>query len=74
MNGTHGATLTAPPGWRARYPWLGPALLLALLIFITVNVVANGPLTSLDHSIGHAIQSVAIRCTHEPVQHTTLPE
>jgi hypothetical protein len=21
-----------------------------------------------------AIQSVAIRCTHEPVQHTTLPE
>ena len=22
----------------------------------------------------HAIQSVAIRCTHDPVQHTTLPE
>jgi hypothetical protein len=22
----------------------------------------------------HASQSVAIRCTHDPVQHTTLPE
>jgi membrane-associated phospholipid phosphatase len=69
MNGTHGATLTAPPGWRARYPWLGPALLLALLIFITVNVVANGPLTSLDHSIGHAIQSVAHRRSLRWVRH-----
>jgi undecaprenyl-diphosphatase len=69
MNGTRGATLTAHPGWRARYPWLVAALLLALLIFITINVVANGPLTSLDHSIGHAIQSVAHRRSLRWVRH-----
>jgi hypothetical protein len=32
------------------------------------------PTHSVECVIVQAIQSVAIRCTHEPVQHTTLPE
>ena len=35
---------------------------------------AMTPTHSVEWVSSHASQSVAIRCTHEPVQHTTLPE
>jgi hypothetical protein len=35
---------------------------------------AMTPTHNVECVNSHAIQSVAIRCTHEPVQQTTLPE
>jgi membrane-associated phospholipid phosphatase len=69
MNGTRDATPAARPGFSARCRWLTAGILLAILVFLTVNVAAHGPLISLDHSIGHAIQSVAHRRSLRWVRH-----
>jgi membrane-associated phospholipid phosphatase len=69
MNGTPDATPAARPGFRARCRWLTAGILLAILVFLTVNVAAHGPLIGLDHSIGHAIQSVAHRRSLRWVRH-----
>ena len=53
MNDTHGATLTARPGPRARYPWLVPGILVAVLVLLTAGAMVGGLLTSLDLSFGH---------------------
>ncbi len=47
------------PGLLRRRPWLVPALLLAILVFMTVQVRTGGPLVSLDERIRTAVQAVA---------------
>jgi membrane-associated phospholipid phosphatase len=54
------AALRAP--WRAVWRpswWLMPGLPLLLLVFLTVNVVAHGPLLGLDRWIRDAVQAQA---------------
>jgi membrane-associated phospholipid phosphatase len=61
-------TRTAPPSATLRAPWrvtwrpslwLMPGLPLLLLIFLTVNVVAHGPLLGVDRWIRDAVQARA---------------
>ncbi len=60
-------TSTAPAPGQAESPargrpwpgWLLPAGLLAALVFLTVNVLAHGPLVTLDQHIRHAVQGWA---------------
>ncbi len=44
------------PAWPG---WLLPAGLLAVLVFLTVNVLAHGPLVTLDQHIRHTVQGWA---------------
>lgn len=44
---------------RQRYPWLLPGSLLLLLTFLTVDVLAHGPLTAVDQRIHKAVHRTA---------------
>lgn len=44
---------------RQRYPWLLPAGLLLLLIFLTIDVLVRGPLTSVDWRIFRTVHHTA---------------
>jgi undecaprenyl-diphosphatase len=44
-------TTIARRGLRQRYPWLLPGGLLLILVLLTVNVLADGPLVALDQRI-----------------------
>lgn len=58
---------TAPAPGRTESPehgrpwpsWLLPAGLLAVLVFLTVNVLAHGPLVTMDHHIRQTVQGWA---------------
>lgn len=45
------AATAARRGPRQRYPWLPAGALLLILVLLTADVLANGPLVSLDHRI-----------------------
>lgn len=49
----------SPVRGRAWPGWLLPAGLLAVLVFLTVNVLAHGPLVTLDQHIRHTVQGWA---------------
>jgi membrane-associated phospholipid phosphatase len=49
----------SPARGRAWPGWLLPAGLLAVLVFLTVNVLADGPMVILDQHIRHTVQGWA---------------
>jgi membrane-associated phospholipid phosphatase len=49
----------SPARGRAWPVWLLPAGLLAVLVFLTVNVLAHGPLVTMDQHIRHTVQGWA---------------
>jgi undecaprenyl-diphosphatase len=49
----------APRAARPRYPWLLPAAALALLVFLTVDVLVRGPLTPVDERIFRSLHHLA---------------
>jgi membrane-associated phospholipid phosphatase len=49
----------SPARGRAWPGWLLPAGLLAVLVFLTVNVLAHGPMVTLDQHIRHTVQGWA---------------
>jgi undecaprenyl-diphosphatase len=49
----------SPAGGRPWPSWLLPAGLVLVLVFLTVNVLAHGPLVSLDQHIRHTVQGWA---------------
>ena len=48
-----------PRAARSRYPWLLPAVALALLVFLTVDVLVRGPLTPVDERIFKSVHHLA---------------
>lgn len=49
----------SPARGRSWPPWLLPAGLLAVLVFLTVNVLAHGPLVTMDQHIRQTVQGWA---------------
>lgn len=59
MNETRAATAARLPATPRRSPWLVPAGLMLLLAFLTINVLAHGPMLAVDHWIRGAAVALA---------------
>jgi membrane-associated phospholipid phosphatase len=58
MDESRAARAAALPAQR-RSPWLVPGILLLVLVFLTINVLADGPLVGLDQRIRKAVLAQA---------------
>jgi membrane-associated phospholipid phosphatase len=72
MDESQAATLATARPARRRPPWLVPGGLLLILAFLTVNVLADGPLVAVDRRIRAAVQAQANSPTWHWVGHGAL--
>jgi membrane-associated phospholipid phosphatase len=69
MDESQAATLATARTARRRPAWLVPGGLLLVLVFLTVNVLADGPLVAADRRIRAAVQAQANSATWHWVGH-----